>query len=198
MNKHKHDREKKGQGGEHPHGEHAHAEHTHAEHAPADNVEIPLAELDGIKKKAAERDEYYDKWLKVHAEYENTRKRMEKEKSEHLKYANEEIITRILPLVDNFDLAIMAIDKAEDKTAVIEGIKIILKEFHRVLDDNGVVKISAKGEQFDPNKHEAVLAVETEEYPEGTVIEEMRGGYMFNNRLLRPAQVKVAKSVSEG
>ncbi|MBF0215813.1 MAG: nucleotide exchange factor GrpE [Candidatus Omnitrophica bacterium] len=188
MNKHKHDKEKKEHGGEHP----------HAENVPVNNVEITLEELDGIKKKAAERDEYHDKWLKVHAEYENTRKRMEKEKSEHLRYANEEIITRILPLVDNFDLAITAIDKAEDKTALLEGIKIILKEFHRVLDDNGVVKISARGEQFDPNKHEAVLAVETDEYPEGTVIEEMRGGYTYNNRLLRPAQVKVAKPASEG
>ncbi|MBF0494108.1 MAG: nucleotide exchange factor GrpE [Candidatus Omnitrophica bacterium] len=151
-----------------------------------------------LEKKAAERDEYYKKWMLVHAEYENTRRRMEKESDSNRKFANESILSRLFPLVDNFDMAIEAIDKAEDKTAIINGIKIILKEFHKVLEDNGVVKIKTKGEMFDPHLHEAVLAVETSEVPEGTVVEEVRSGYTLNDRLLRPAQVKIAKSPDGG
>ncbi len=151
-------------------------------------------EIEELKKKAAEREEYEDKWLKVHAEYENTRRRIEKEKSEHIKFANEVIISQLFPIMDNFDMAFDAMEKAEDKDAVMDGIKMVQKEFHRVLEDNGVEKIKTEGEQFDHNVHEAVLAVETEDYPDGAILEEVRPGYLLNKRLLRPAQVKVAKN----
>ena len=151
-------------------------------------------EIDELKKKAEERDEYYNKWLKVHAEYENTRKRLERERVNHIRFANEDLISRLFPIVDNFDMALVAMDKAEDKAAVMDGIKLVQKEFHRILEDNGVKKIETEGKQFDPNIHEAVLAVETDKHPDGEIIEEVRSGYMLNDRLLRPAQVKVAKN----
>lgn len=151
-------------------------------------------ELEELKKKASERDEYHDKWLKVHAEYENTRRRLEKEKTDHIKFANEDIISRLFPIMDNFDMAFAAMEKAEDKAAVMEGIKLVQKEFHRVLEQNGVERIETKGAKFDPNLHEAVNAVETEEYPDDMIIEEVRPGYLLNKRLLRPAQVVVAKN----
>jgi molecular chaperone GrpE len=166
--------------------------------AAEEPAEVRLAgdEYEELRKKAEERDEYYNRWLKVHAEYENTRKRLEKEKWEHLKFANEDIISRLFPIVDNFDMALGAMEKAEDKTAVMDGIKLVQKEFHRILEENGVEKIETVGKQFDPHVHEAVLAVETDERPDGEIIEEVRAGYLLNGRLLRPAQVKVAKSAT--
>ena len=158
------------------------------------NVEIPDSELEELKKKAEERDEFHDKWVKVHADYENTRKRLEKEKFEHMKFANEDIISKLFPIMDNFDMAFAAMDKAEDKEAVLEGIKLVQKEFHKVLEEYGVKKIETVGKEFDPNMHEAVMAVDTEEFPDEQIVEEVRTGYLLNGRLLRPAQVKVAKS----
>jgi molecular chaperone GrpE len=160
-------------------------------------VEIPEKELEELRKKAEERDEYYNKWLKVHAEYENTRKRIEKEKWEHMKFSNEELISQLFPIVDNFDMALTAMEKAEDKEAVMVGIKLVQKEFHKILDENGVEKIKTAGEHFDPNVHEAVSIVTTGEHPDGLVLEEVRAGYTLNKRLLRPAQVKVAKNPEE-
>ena len=159
--------------------------------------EITAEELEDLKKKAAERDEYNDKYLKVHAEYENTRRRLEKEKTEHIKFANEDIIARLFPIMDNFDMAFAAMGKAEDKDAVLEGIKMIQKEFHKVLEDCGVRKIETVGRQFDPNIHEAVMVVETADKPDGEIVEEVRSGYTLNNRLIRAAQVRVAKNDQE-
>jgi molecular chaperone GrpE len=150
-----------------------------------------------LRTKAAERDEYYGKWLNVHAEYENTKRRLEKEKYDHIRFANEGIIARLFPIMDNFDMAFAVMEKAEDKGAMLEGIKLVQKEFHRVLEDSGVKKIETLGKQFDPNIHEAVMAVETEDVPDGEVVEEVRSGYMFNDRLLRAAQVKVAKNTMD-
>ncbi|MFH1836744.1 MAG: nucleotide exchange factor GrpE [Candidatus Omnitrophota bacterium] len=156
--------------------------------------DIAEKEFAKLKEKAAKCDEYHDKWLKVHAEYENTRKRIEKEKFDHMKFANEGIISRLFPIMDNFDMAFTAMEKADDKNAVMEGIKLVQKEFHKVLEDSGVEKIKTENEQFDPNMHEAVMLVETEEYPDGVIMEEVRTGYTLNGRLLRPAQVKIAKN----
>ena len=156
--------------------------------------EITEDQLKELETKAAERDEYYNKWLGVHADYENTRKRMDKEKTNHIKFANEDIISKLFLVTDNFDMALDAMETAEDKEAVMNGIKMVQKEFHRILEDNGVEKIKTEGEQFDPNVHEAVFAEETTEYPDGMIVEEVRPGYMLNGRLLRPAQVKVAKN----
>lgn len=160
-------------------------------------VEISQDEYEELKKKAEERDELHDRWLKVHAEYDNTRKRIEKEKKDHMKFANEGIIAQLFPIVDNFDMAFDAMEKAEDKTAVMDGIKLVQKEFHRILEGNGVERIETKGKQFDPNVHEAVAAVETDDLPDGEIVEEVRPGYLLNGRLLRAAQVRIAKNTEE-
>lgn len=159
-----------------------------------EEIVISGEELEELKKRAAQSDEFKNKWLKVHAEYDNTRKRIEKEKFDHMKFANEDIIAKLFPIVDNFDMALVAMDKADDKAAVMDGIKLVQKEFHRILEENGVEKIKTEGEKFDPNVHEAVQVVETEDNPDDTVVEEVRSGYVLNGRLLRPAQVIVAKN----
>ena len=155
---------------------------------------LASAELDELRKKASECDELHNKWLSALAECENMRKRVEKEKVNFLKFANEDIIMELFPIMDNFDWAISMMDKAEDKMAVIDGIKMVQKEFHRVLEGNGVTRIKTEGEKFNPHLHEAAEIIETDKYPDGAVIEEMRPGYTLNDRLIRPAQVKVAKA----
>lgn len=164
---------------------------------PTSESPVTAQELAELRKKSAERDEYYNKWLNVHAEYENTRRRLEKEKYDHIRFANEGIISRLFPIMDNFDMAFAAMEKAEDKGAMLEGIKLVQKEFHRVLEDSGVKKIDTVGKQFDPNLHEAVMAIETADLPDGEIVEEVRSGYTFNDRLLRAAQVRVAKNSSD-
>lgn len=160
-------------------------------------IEIPVSELEDLKARAAERDEFECRWVKVHADYENTRKRLEKEKSDYMRFANEGLVAQLFPIVDNFDMALVAMDNARDKEAVMDGIKLVQKAFHRILDDNGVSKIESRGKKFDPNLHEAVVMEDTTCMPDNTVIEEIRPGYLLNNRLLRPAQVKVARNPVE-
>jgi molecular chaperone GrpE len=159
-----------------------------------EKVEIPVSELEDLKARAAERDEYECRWMKVHADYENTRKRLEKEKSDYMRFANEGLVAQLFPIVDNFDMALAAMENATDKEAVMDGIKLVQKAFHRILDDNGVTRIEARGKEFDPNLHEAVVMEDTTCMPDNTVIEEIRPGYLLNDRLLRPAQVKVARN----
>ncbi len=150
--------------------------------------------LDELRKKASERDEFHSKWLKVHAEYDNTRKRMERERDDNQRFANEGILSKLFTIVDHFDMALAAVEKAEDKAAVMDGIRLVQKEFHKVLEDNGVKKIETEGKMFDPNFHEAVYAEVSDKCSEGTILAEIRPGYLLNDRLLRPAQVKVSKS----
>ena len=90
-------------------------------------IEISKKEFEELQKKADERDEFNEKWLQVHADYENTRKRLEKQKSDYIKFANEEIIAQLFPIMDNFDMAFAAMEKAEDKEAMMEGIRIMEK-----------------------------------------------------------------------
>jgi molecular chaperone GrpE len=177
-------------------GKEAPKKKTGAAESPAE-VRLADDEYETLRKKAEERDEYYNRWLKVHAEYENTRKRIEKEKWEHMKFANENLVSQLFPIVDNFDLALAAMEKAKDKTAVMDGIKMVQKEFHRIIEENGVEKIKTIGEDFDPNIHDAVSVVETDEHPDGIILEEVRAGYTLNKRLLRPAQVIIAKNDSK-
>lgn len=159
----------------------------------AKDITIPAMEYEELKKKVLERDDYHNKWKSVLAEYENTRRRMERERINHIRFANEEIIARLFPIVDNFDMALDAIENAENKEALMDGIKIAQREFHKILDENGIERIKTDGAQFDPNFHEAISVVETKDMPENTVVSEIRPGYLLNGRLLRPAQVKVSK-----
>ena len=154
-------------------------------------------DLEALRKKALERDEFHNKWLSALAECDNMRKRVDKEKINSIKFANEDIIMELFPIMDAFDSALALMDKAEDKMAVIDGIKMVQKQFHKTLESNGVVKIKTDGAKFDPHMHEAAETIETDKYPDGAIIEEMRPGYMLNGRLIRPAQVKVAKTANK-
>ncbi len=185
MEKHEHNKKNKG---EIPVSEHKNEE------SPKDRVEVSVSEFEELNKKAGLCGEYQDKLLRLGAEFDNARKRMQKEKEELTRFASQELIMEILPVVDDFDRLMDGIKDIQADGAVLEGIKMIQKRIHEVLIKNGLVKMEAVGEKFDPAKHEALLTVETDEYPEGTIIEDARSGYLLHDKILRHAVVTVARN----
>lgn len=154
---------------------------------------LSIEELEQLKEKAKLTDNYLDRLLRLQAELDNFKKRTEKEKAEFLKYANEGLIYELLGAIDNFERAVEAAEKKEDFSLLHQGVEMILKELHQILKRKGVTRIEALGAPFDPHKHEALTYVTSEEHPENIVIEEIRKGYLLENRIIRPAIVKVSK-----
>lgn len=150
-----------------------------------------------LEKKAAERDEYYDKYVRSQAEYENAKKRMEKDKEDFVRFANESIISELFPILDSFDSAMNTIEKTEKDKNILDGLKMLQDKFHKVLEDNGLSVMTTVGEKFDPIKHEAVMKVSNDKFQDGFIAEEVRKGYMLNGKVLRPAMVKVAVKEEE-
>jgi len=154
---------------------------------------VSSSEWEELKKKASLAEEYYDKLLRLGAEFENARKRMHKEKEEIIRFANHELITEILPIIDDFDRLLEGLANKQIDENILEGIKMIQKRLYDVLNKNGLTRMKVVGEKFDPTKHEALMTIETDEHPEDTIVEEIRSGYFLYDKVLRPAVVKVAK-----
>jgi molecular chaperone GrpE len=131
--------------------------------------------------------------LRLRADFDNFRKRQLKEREETIKYANEGLLTDLLPVLDNFELGMKAAQTSTDAKTIAQGLSMVLTQLQRVLSDAGVKSIEAMGQPFNPNLHEAVAKKETTEAAEGTVLEQHRKGYQLHNRLLRPASVVVAQ-----
>jgi molecular chaperone GrpE len=151
-----------------------------------------------LKEARAQINELEDRLLRLTADYENFRKRAQREKNEARQFANQHLLEKQLPILDNFEMALAAAENAD--SAILDGIQMIYDQFHEVLKDVGVEKVDAEGELFDPNLHEAISQEETVDIEEGTVVEQLQSGYKLNDRLVRPARVVVAKapeSVSE-
>lgn len=160
--------------------------------ATAAEARVREDELNALREKAAKADEYYDRLLRTAAELENYRKRAEREKSDLLKFGQEELMADLLPVLDNFERALAAAGSSPHPDAVAEGVKLIHKQLAAVLTQNGLQPIEAVGKQFDPELHEAIAQVETDKSPAGTILSEQLKGYALNGRLLRPAVVTVA------
>ena len=158
-----------------------------------DAITVPKAEYNAIKAKADERDIYYDKFLRLQAEFDNAKKRFEKDKSDLLHYANDGFLLEFMPILDNLEAAEKHIKEAKDFKAVQEGVDIIQVQIQRFLKDIGVEKVKAVGEKFDPHLHEAIEVDETSDGDDGMVVLELKPGYKLNGRLLRPASVKISK-----
>ncbi len=156
-------------------------------------VSLSKKEFGELNEKAKKCDEYYDKMLRLQAELENTKKRLDKEKIEFMRFANEDLVIRLLPAVDNYDRALASVKHTKESDAILEGIRIVQKELHAILKDYGVEAIKGVGEKFDPHLHEAIAVVQTDEYQEDTVVEEVQKGYTLNGRLIRPSIVKVSR-----
>lgn len=154
--------------------------------------------VDDLKKQLDDQKQLaqdnYEKFLRAYADLENYKKRAEKEKSDNLRYANEELMRDLLPFLDNLERAVEHASSETDNNpqALIEGIELTLKELMRVLEKHGLKPIDSVGSPFDPNLHEAMMQTETEEYEPQTVVEEFQKGYLIRDRLLRPAKVSVA------
>ena len=158
----------------------------------SEKVTLAKKEHEELVENAKRGQEYYDKWLRVHADFENTRKRLEKEKVAFLRFANEDLILELLPIIDNLDRAVNS-HKDPKKDPHLKGILLIKDDLHKLLEHYGVAKVKSVGEKFNPDLHAAVMVVDSTEYPEGTVIEEMQAGYTMHEKLIRPASVKVSK-----
>jgi molecular chaperone GrpE len=135
--------------------------------------------------------------IRVLAEMENLRKRFDREKIDSIKYGSVNFARDILSPGDNLERALSAINQEEDHPQsiknLIEGLKMVQKEFSSALEKNGISKINSMNEKFDPNLHQAMMEVEKDDLDEGIVVQEIQTGYMMHDRLLRPAMVGVSK-----
>jgi molecular chaperone GrpE len=141
-----------------------------------------------------QRDDYYDRLLRKTAEFDNYRKRTERERIQLSEAAAADLLTDLLPLVDDLERALQAEAGADAGEAVRRGVELIHRQLLDILRKRGVKPIEALGADFDPHFHNAVMHEPAEGRREGEVIEEFRRGYMLGDRLLRPAMVKVAKA----
>ena len=147
-------------------------------------------EMERLKTEAQQAK---DQYLRTLAEFENTKKRLHREKEEFARYASETVVRELLPIVDSLDHALVAVDKQSDPQAIIKGVHLIYRQFLGLLDKEGVKRIPTVGETFDPHKHEAVAQVETQDgTADGTILEEVQVGYTMHGKVIRPAIVKVA------
>lgn len=153
----------------------------------------PALSSDDAQAIARERDDYYDRLLRKTAEFENYRKRVERERREQADYAAADVLTDLLPLVDDLERALQA-DPNTGTEAYRKGVELIHKQMLDLLRRRGVTPIEAVGRQFDPHLHQAVVHDAVAGHADGEVVEEFRRGYKLRDRLLRPAMVKVAKA----
>jgi molecular chaperone GrpE len=146
-----------------------------------------------LKAREEEIKSLNDRLLRTLAEFENYKKRTTKEKSELLQYANDEMSREMLRTVDTLELAIRHAREANQAEGIIEGIEMTLKQLLKSLERFGVIGFNSLGEKFDPNRHEAMLQVESADHEPNTIIDEAQKGYFLRDRLLRPAQVTVTR-----
>ena len=147
---------------------------------------------DSLDELRREKDSLQDRLLRTAAEFDNYRKRVERERRDLADYMKADILTEILPIVDNFERAMQAPSAEGDPLR--KGVELIHKQMLDFLRKRGVTPIEALGADFDPNFHQAVIHESTPFHREGEVIEELQRGYMLGDKLLRPAMVKVAKA----
>jgi molecular chaperone GrpE len=147
-----------------------------------------------LEAKEAEARDIQERLLRQAADLENYKKRAARDKADSIRYANENLVKDLLPVLDNLERALGYAHGGGNGKPLLEGIDLVLKNFLEVLGRHGVTPVSAVGERFDPAKHEAVTQVESREYDPNVVVDEYRKGYYLLDRLLRPAQVSVSKS----
>lgn len=147
---------------------------------------------DPLEELRREKDSLQDRLLRTAAEFDNYRKRVERERRDLADYMKADILAEILPIVDNFERALQA--PSSDIDSLRKGVELIHKQMHDFLRKRGVTPIEALGADFDPNFHQAVIHETSPSHREGEVIEELQRGYMLGDKLLRPAMVKVAKA----
>ena len=149
-----------------------------------------------LEEKTREYTECFDKWLRLRAEFENFKKRMQKEKADLIKFGNESLLRALLPVLDNLARAINHGKAAGETSPLLEGVELVQREFMTILERFGVKPIQAAGEVFDPEKHEAISQQESN-LESNRVISTVQNGYFYQDRLLRPAKVVVSQGKAE-
>jgi molecular chaperone GrpE len=163
--------------------------------APTTESESMIGRLQAdLKERTAGIDSLNDRLLRLHAEFENYKKRAARERSEFVRFANEGLILELLPVVDSLEHAVATARCRGEVQGVAEGVDIILRLFQTTLEKVGVKPIEALGHEFDPNFHQAVAQVESKDGRDNIAVEEVRKGYLLEGRLLRPAMVKVSQA----
>ncbi|MDF2938834.1 MAG: grpE [Paenibacillaceae bacterium] len=148
------------------------------------------AELEALRRQAEESQE---KYLRTQADFDNFRRRSRVEKEDFAKYASSKLVEQLLPVLDNFERAIAASKDSQDFDSLLKGIEMTQRQLSQALEQEGLAAMNAAGAAFNPEFHQAVMQVESDEHDEGVVVEELQKGYMFKDKVLRPAMVKVSK-----
>lgn len=162
---------------------------------PVEAATITPEQLEELKARAEKADDNWNRLLRTTADFDNFKKRAAREKQEAIRYANEELLEKLIPVMDNFDAALSAAKNspAGDAQSLQTGVAMIFQQLKKVLTESGLDEVDATGKAFDPNLHEAVSQQESAEVPEGQVLQQLRKGFKLRDRLLRPATVVVAK-----
>jgi len=155
--------------------------HKHNKH------EKERKELENLNNKIKELT---DSLQRLQAEFENYKKRVEKEKQGFIKYASQDLIVKLLPIVDSFEIALK---NHKDQNKFLEGMKLVFSQFYSILEKEGLKQINPLDEKFDPDKHE-VLICDKSEKPDNTITEVLQKGYIVNDKLIRHAKVRIAKN----
>jgi len=162
-----------------------------------DKEESSPSEIEKLRQdlaaKELEAKKNYDLYLRQVADLENFKKRVAREKDEAIRYGNEALVKDLLPILDNLERAVEHAELGGNGKPLLAGVEMVLKGFLEVLEKHGVTQISAKGEPFNPQKHEAFAQVESTDHEPNTVVAELHKGYFMADRLLRPSLVSVAK-----
>lgn len=145
-----------------------------------------------LAKLQAENEEHQQRLLRTQADFDNFRRRTLKEKEELGKYASAKLITELLPVIDNFERAISSAGESADNSSYSKGVEMIFCQLEGVLNAEGLTAMEAEGTPFNPEFHQAIMQVESEEYEEGIVVEVVQKGYLLKDKVLRPAMVKVS------
>lgn len=155
------------------------------------------SEVDAAQELIKERqrvDECFKRLMYLQADFENYRKRVESETSQLKQFSNEKLVSNLLSVVDELELAIRSAKETEHNESLVRGVEMVLKKFQDILGKEGLSKINALDSPFDPKMHEVVSRVPTEGKPEGTIVEEVRSGYTLRGKVIRPSMVTIASS----
>lgn len=151
-------------------------------------------EIAELKENAAKAEHFQQQWMRTAADLENYKKRAARERQEAIKFANEGLLEKLVPILDNFEMALAAAGAQNTSIQSLQaGVSMIQQQLKAAMVDAGLEEVDANGKSFDPNVHEAISQQETADVPEGQVVQQLRKGYKLRERLLRPASVIVAK-----
>lgn len=172
--------------------EHASPEAVAVEDDSLQEAEVELSLEEQLTKAQAQAAEYLEGWQRARAEFANARKRMERDRADARRNATIDVVSRLLPILDDFERALETVPKEIADHTWFEGVALVHRKLRSILEGVDIERIDAVGKPFDPNVHEAVLQEESDEYASGIVIKELQSGYRLNDRVIRPAMVVVA------